>query len=223
MNIIQRPPLFIGQSALQNSEINVIDIIQVITSTTFYARPRDNSRYTYIEILLGNNYITSINGNSLSVGNDILLINPITKAQIEGTIVKTSLINPSETSLIVKSVNSSLSSIDTDWKLQLSIGLDITQNLYTCPPATNFKASFITNSSVKLTWNSGFGAEINFIRIKKREEESWLNPYQVPGSVNFISINNLDPDTTYDCQICSSCELTNNNLYSDSISFTTLI
>ena len=223
MNIIQRPPLFIGQSAIQNPEINVVDIIQVIVSTSFYARPRDNSRYTYVEIRIGDNYITSAEGNYLSIGNNIFIINPITRLQIEATIIKTTLINPSETSVIVKSLDNSLSTISIDWKLQFSIGLDRTQDLYTCPPATNFRASFITNNSVKLTWKSGFGSEINYIKIKKRNESSWFKPQEVPGSVQFLTFNNLDSDTTYDCQICSSCELTINNLYSDSISFTTLI
>ena len=125
--------------------------------------------------------------------------------------------------MIVKSLDNSLSTISIDWKLQFSIGLDRTQDLYTCPPATNFRASFITNNSVKLTWKSGFGSEINYIKIKKRNESSWFKPQEVPGSVQFLTFNNLDSDTTYDCQICSSCELTINNLYSDSISFTTLI
>ena len=92
MNIIQRPPLFIGQSAIQNPEINVVDIIQVIVSTSFYARPRDNSRYTYVEIRIGDNYITSAEGNYLSIGNNIFIINPITRLQIEATIIKTTLI-----------------------------------------------------------------------------------------------------------------------------------
>jgi hypothetical protein len=223
MNIIQRPPLFIGQSAIQNPEINVIDIIEIITNTTFYARPRDNSRYSFVEIRISGNYINSDIGNYLSVGNDIFIINSITREQIKASVVKNTLISGSETSIILKSLDSAIKGITTDWKIQLSISIDLTQDVYTCPPATNFRASSISSNSVKLTWKSGFGSEINYIRIKKRDELNWQKPYEVPGSIMFLEIRNLDPDTIYDCQICNRCELNNNNLYSDSISFSTII
>jgi hypothetical protein len=223
MNIIQRPPLFIGKSAIQNPEITLLDIVQVITSNSFYARPRDNNKHTFIEIRLNNNYISSGDGNLLGIGNSIFIINPTTREKVGADIVKTSLINPTETSLIVRSSDISIVNINTSWKVQLSIGLDITQNLYTCPPPTDLRASFVTQNSVKITWKSGFGSEVNYIRIKQRDEINWSKPYEVPGLLTFLNINNLVADTTYDCQICSSCDINLNNLYSDSISFTTLI
>lgn len=223
MNIIQQPPLFIGKSALQNSEITLIDIDEIITSESFYVRPRDNNKHTYIELRLTNNYINSDLGNLLSVGNFVFIINPISKEKIKGNIVKTTLISSLETSLIIRSSDVKIANIDTTWKVQLSIGLDITQNLYTCPPPTDLKATYVTSNSVKITWKSGFGSEINYVRIKPKNESNWHEPYEIPGLNTFLEIGNLMPDTTYDCQICSSCDLNLNNFYSDSITFTTLI
>ena len=52
MNILQRAPEFVGQSALDNSEIQTVDIVDIIINNVDYNRPRDSKRYTFVQIVV---------------------------------------------------------------------------------------------------------------------------------------------------------------------------
>lgn len=221
MNILQKAPKFVGKSAVQNSEIYALDIVSINNITNFYSRPRDTQRYSFVEITLDDNYFDSDEGNFLSSGNNVYVINPINKEIISAIIVTSEGISPTESKTTIKSLNSDLLTIDTTWKLILSCGLDYTQIINECPPITNFRASFITKNSVKLTWATAFKSEVNYVRIKKTSEIDWLQVYETPGSINSIVITTLTPDTDYQCQITNRCETNKSNLYSDIITFST--
>jgi Fibronectin type III domain len=230
MDILQRAPEFIGQSALDNSEIQTIDIVDIIINNIDYVRPRDAKRYTFIELVVSGDYINvlgntgefekSPGGNFLANGNDFILFNKITKQQYL-TLIVNSTYNSSNntTNIIVKTLDDSISTIEkynnswNNWIIILSCGLDWSQSIIECPNATDLKSTFITRNSVQLQWKSGFGAEVNYIRIKPRNQDSWVN-YTSPGSNTFIRIFGLIPNTRYDWQICTSCGLNKSNFYS---------
>jgi hypothetical protein len=236
MDFLQRPPEFIGQSALHNSEIQIIPIIDIIINSSDYSRPRDSKRFTFVEIIVSGNYTdvlgyssefeNSPGGNFTSKGNDSILFNKITKKSFNTLIINSSYsLADDTTTIVIKTSDSSITKIENnnswnDWILILSCGLDYSFNLNECPEATNLKSSFITRNSVTLTWISGYNAEINYIRIKPRDIEKWTI-YAVPGSNKFININGLLSNTTYDWQICTSCELTKHNFYSPIQTFET--
>lgn len=237
MDILQRAPEFVGQSALDNSEIQTVDIVNIIINNVDYARPRDSQRYTFIELIVSGNYTNilgnegefekSPGGNFVAKGNSLILFNKITKQEYLTLIVKASHnIGDDTTSIIVKTLDNSISNIqqyNNTWNnfiIILSCGLDWTQSIIECPSATDLKASFITRNSVQLQWKSGFGAEVNYIRVKPRDQETWTN-YTSPGSNSFIRIFGLIPNTIYDWQICTSCELNKSNFYSPIQTFET--
>lgn len=221
MQIIQKAPQFIGKSALQNSAIYALDIVGITTIQSFYSRPRDTERYTFVEILLGDNYFDSDEGNFLSSGNNVYFINPTTKETIPAIIVSSESISPTQSKTTVKSLNSSISTISTSWKLILSCGVDWSQTINECPEIQEFRASSITHNSVKLTWRPAFKSEINYIRIKEESGTNWIKVHEVQGSIGVLTINALTPNTTYQCQITNRCEYNKSNFYSDSITFKT--
>jgi hypothetical protein len=222
MNIIQQAPKYVGKSALQNSEIYVLDIVQINVIETFYSRPRDADRYSFIEIYLDDNYFDSDEGNFLSSGNNVYVINPTTKETIPATIVSSESLSPTESKTVVKSLSPYLSSINTSWKLILSCGVDWSQSINECPEIKDFRASSIANNSVKLTWKPAFKSEVNYVRIKKENEENWIKVHEVVGSIGTLVIKALEANTTYQCQITNRCEYNKSNFYSDYITFKTL-
>lgn len=230
MDILQRAPEFVGQSALDNSDIQTIDIVDIIISNTDYNRPRDAKRYAFVELLVSGNYtdilgnvgsfINSPGGNVSAKGNDLILFNKITKVNFL-TIIVNSTYNSGDdtTSIIVKTLNPSISNIEklnntwNNWIILLSCGLDWTQSIIECADATDLKSTFITRNSVQLQWKSGFGSEVNYIRLKPRDVDEW-SIYNSPGSNTYLKIFGLNSNTTYDWQICLTCELTKSNFYS---------
>jgi hypothetical protein len=237
MDFLQRPPDFVGQSALHNSEIQSIPISNLIINTTDFNRPRDSKRFVFIEIVVSGNYTdilgystefeTTPGGNFTAKGNDAIIFNSITKKSYSTIIVNSTYSIPDgETTIVIKSSDLSISKIQStnnswnDWVLILSCGLDWTKSISECPEATDLKASLITKNSVRLNWKSSFGAEINYIRIKERNMDSWTI-YTTPGSNTSINIGNLNSNTTYDWQLCTSCELNKNNFYSATQTFET--
>lgn len=237
MDILQRAPEFVGQSALNNSEIQKIDIVDIIINNIDYSRPRDSKRYTFVEIVVSGNYtdiiggegdfVESPGGNVTAKGNDLILYNVYTKKEYL-TLIINSTYSPGNdtTSIIVKTLDSTISKIQKsnntweNWIVLLSCGLDWTQTINECPSATDLKSSFITRTTVRLQWKSGFSAEINYIRLKIRDIDGWTI-YKVPGSNTYLNIVGLTPNTTYDWQICSSCELNKSNFYSATQTFET--
>lgn len=237
MDFLQRPPDFVGQSALNSSEIQTIPIVDIIFNTSDFARPRDSKRFTFVEIKVSGNFVDVLgeslgfenfqSGNFIAKGNDIVLFNNKTKKSFTTLIINSTYsIGDDETTIVVKTLDSSISKIEsnnnswTDWVLILSCGLDCTQSINECPSATELKSTFITRNGVVLTWKSGLGAEINYIRVKARDTEKWTI-YAIPGSNTFMNINGLIPNTTYDWQIATSCEINKHNLYSDIQTFET--
>lgn len=237
MDILQKSPEFVGQSALHNSEIQMVEIVDIVLNNVDYIRPRDSKRYTFIEIIISGDYTDisggidnfehSPGGNVTSKGNDLILFNRFTKQEYLTLLIKSTYNSDNDTtSLIVKTSDSTISNIQksnntwNNWIVLLSCGLDWTQTIIECPNATELKSSFITRNSVRLQWKSGFGAEINYIRIKNRDVDVWTI-YNVPGSNTYINIVGLIPNTTYDWQICTSCELNKSNFYSTTQTFET--
>ena len=221
MEIIQKAPQFVGKSALQNSAIYALDIVEITTIQSFYSRPRDTERYTFVEILLDDNYFDSDEGNFLSSGNNVYFINPTTKETIPAIIVSSESISSTESKTTVKSSNPSISSISTAWKLILSCGVDWSQTINECPEVKEFRASSITSNYVKLTWKPAFKAQVNYIRIKEESETDWIKVHEVQGSIGVLLIKSLTPNTTYQCQITNRCEYNKSNFFSDLILFKT--
>lgn len=237
MDILQKAPELVGQSALHNSEIQIVDIVDIIIDNVDYTRPRDSKRYTFVQIIISGNYtdilggegdfIQSPGGNVTAKGNDLILFNKNTKKEYL-TLIINSIYNVGNdtTSIVVKTLDSTISTIQKsnntweNWIVILSCGVDWTQSIDECPSATDLKSSFITRTSVRLQWKSGFGAEVNLIRLKNRDVDGWTI-YTVPGSNTYLNIVGLNPNTTYDWQICSSCELTKSNFYSATQTFET--
>lgn len=230
MNILQRAPEFVGQSALDNSEIQTVDIVDIIINNVDYNRPRDSKRYNFVQIVVAGNYTditggigdfeNSPGGNVTAKGNDLILFNKVTKQQFITLIINGTYDSGDDvTTLTVKTLDASISKIEKsnntwdNWKVILSCGLDWTQSIIECPSATELKSTFITRNSVQLNWISGFGAEVNYIRMKPRDVENWTI-YTSPGSNSYIKIFGLTPNTRYDWQICTSCELNKSNFYS---------
>lgn len=230
MDILQRAPELIGQSALHNSEIQTIELVDIVINNIDYNRPRDSKRYTFVELIVSGNYTDiagntgnfeqSPGGNVTAKGNDLILFNKITKKEYL-TLNINATYDPGDntTSIIVKTLDSTISTIQKsnntweNWIVILSCGLDWTQPIVECPSATDLKSSYITRTGVRLQWKSGFGAEINYVRIKSRDVSSWTI-YNVPGSNTYLNIVGLTSNTTYDWQICTSCELNKSNFYS---------
>lgn len=221
MEIIQKAPQFVGKSALQNSAIYALDIVEITTIDSFYSRPRDTERYTFIEVNLDDNYFDSDEGNFLSSGNNVYFINPTTKETIPAIIVSSESISSTESKTTVKSLNPNLSSISTAWKLILSCGVDWSQTINECPEIKEFRASSITNNSVKLTWKPAFKSEVNYVRIKEENSTAWIKVHEIAGSIGVLTIKALTPNTTYQCQITNRCEYNKSNFYSDLITFKT--
>ena len=230
MDILQRAPEYVGQSALDNSDIQTVDIVDIVINNTDYNRPRDAKRYTFVELLVSGNYTdilgnvdkfeNSPGGNVSAKGNDIILFNKITKEQFLTLIVNSTYNSGNDTTtIVVKTLDSSISKIQKlnntldNWTVILSCGLDWVQTIVECAEATDLKSSFITRNSVQLQWKSGFGSEVNYIRLKQRDIADW-SIYNTPGSNSYLKIFGLNPNTRYDWQICSSCELTKSNFYS---------
>lgn len=230
MDILQRAPEFVGQSALHNSEIQTIELVDIVINNIDYNRPRDSKRYTFVELIVSGNYTDiagglgdfeeSPGGNVSAKGNDLILFNKITKQEYTTLIINSTYsAGQDTTSIIVKTLDSTISTIQKsnntweNWIVILSCGLDWVQTILECPSATDLKSSFITRNGVRLQWKSGFGAEINYIRIKSRDVSIWTI-YNVPGSNSYLNIVGLNPNTTYDWQICTSCELNKSNFYS---------
>ena len=230
MDFLQRPPDFVGQSALNSSEIHTIPIVEIIINSTDFARPRDSKRFTFVQIILEGNYVdvlgesiafeNSQSGNYVAKGNDAVIFNKISKTSYPTIIVNSTYsIGNNKTTIVVKTQDISIvKNISTynswsDWFFIISCGLDVSQTNNECPEATELKATFITRNTVVLSWKSGFGAETNYIRVKQRDIENWTI-YAIPGSNLFISINGLNSNTTYDWQISTSCELKKHNFYS---------
>ncbi len=230
MEILQRAPEFVGQSALDNSEIQTIDIVDIVINNTDYNRPRDAKRYTFVELLVSGNYTdilgyvgefeNSPGGNVSAKGNDLILFNKITKEQFLTLIVNSTYnLSDNTTTITVKTLDSSISKIQKlnntwdNWNVILSCGLDWVQTIDECADATDLISTFITRNSVQLQWKSGFGAEVNYIRLKPRDTADW-SIYNSSGSNSYLKIFGLIPNTRYDWQICSTCELTKSNFYS---------
>lgn len=230
MDFLQRPPDFVGQSALNSSEIQTIPIVEIIINSTDFARPRDSKRFTFIQIVVEGNYVdvlgesidfeNSQSGNYVAKGNDATIFNKISKISYPSIIVSSTYsIGDNQTTIVVKTQDTSIAkTLSTnnswaDWTFIISCGLDVSQTINECPEATELKATFITRNSVVLSWKSGLGAETNYIRIKQRDLEKWTI-YAIPGSNLFININGLNPNTTYDWQISTSCEINKHNFYS---------
>jgi len=144
MNILQRAPEFVGQSALDNSEIQIIDIVDIIINNVDYNRPRDSKRYTFVQIVVAGNYtdilggigdfVNSPGGNVTAKGNDLILFNKVTKQQFLTLIINSSYDSGDDlTTLTIKTLDVSISKIEKsnntwdNWKVILSCGLDWTQ------------------------------------------------------------------------------------------------
>ncbi len=220
MGKLQKPPAFIGQSALQVGESLILDIYGIDTIPNDYIRPRDSSRFTFINVQLAGNYVNSTDGRFFPPGYHIFILNPTTKQAIKCIVVNSVTLSPTETSVILKSNNTDLASINTDWKVAVSSTLDMVQNIEECKFPKDIRSTFIERTSVRLQWISGFGAEENIIRIKDRNTPSWTI-YTVGGSTEKLDLTTLSPNTTYDWQLTSKCDITKSILYSEVMTFET--
>ena len=122
MDILQKSPEFVGQSALHNSEIQMVEIVDIVLNNVDYIRPRDSKRYTFIEIIISGDYTDisggignfehSPGGNVTSKGNDLILFNKFTKQEYITLIIKSTYNSDNDTtSLIVKTSDSTISNI----------------------------------------------------------------------------------------------------------------